>query len=40
MLGWIAEQAFKDQLYVELHSFPAPNGKLFCLWENYERLLI
>ena len=27
MLGYVLEKAFHDQIYVELHSFPSPNGK-------------
>ena len=27
MLGAVIEEAFKDQYYVQLHSFPSPNGK-------------
>jgi hypothetical protein len=28
MLGSICETAFRDHIYVELHSFPSPNGEL------------
>ena len=27
LLGSVLESAFKEQHYVELHSFPAPNGE-------------
>ena len=27
MLGAVVEEAFKDQHYVQLHSFPSPNGE-------------
>lgn len=28
MLGAVLEKAFRDHIYVELHSYPSPNGKL------------
>ena len=31
MLGAVVEEAFKDQFYVQLHSFPSPNGKSLCI---------
>ena len=39
MLGAVLEEAFKDQHYVQLHSFPSPNGGcMACVHEAIVKL--
>lgn len=35
MLGAAIESVFREDIFVELHSFPAPNGKTAFIFEKF-----
>lgn len=35
LLGAMVENIFKEDVHVELHSFPSPNGLLFYIFNYY-----
>jgi large subunit ribosomal protein L39 len=37
LLGALAENVFKEDVHVELHSFPSPNGLFFSIFASYFR---